>query len=108
MKSLALRFRCGIIKGYVYTKGTLQNQRLGKNIISSVENLEKSNLLTQSTDILKLSVRAKSCLERRNINYICELIALEKQDLLRIRNLGQATFNEINEKVKEFGLRGWD
>jgi len=80
---------------------------LANEILTSVEVLSASYPLAESIDVLKLSNRAASCLNRKGITYVGELVSLDKQSLWRIRNLGQRTFDEINSKDKSFGLRGW-
>lgn len=35
------------------------------------------------------------------------LFGLIKDDILKMRNMGKRTFDEINEKVKALGLKGW-
>ena len=57
---------------------------------------------------LGFSTRAVKCLARRDIKFLDELLELSKKDLMRIRHLGKHTFDEINEKIKAFGLHGWE
>jgi len=56
---------------------------------------------------LGLSARALKCLERLDVEYVDDLVQLSKRDLLRVRNMGEKTFEEINEKVKSMGLHAW-
>ena len=57
---------------------------------------------------LKLSNRAVNCLRCRNIEYVEQLLKFSRDDIMRFRNIGKHTFDEINAKVKPLGLRGWD
>ncbi|MCL2229306.1 MAG: hypothetical protein FWC00_05795 [Firmicutes bacterium] len=56
---------------------------------------------------LGLSTRALNCLGRLKIKYIEELVKLERFDLLRVRNMGSMTLDEIIEKVRGFGFRSF-
>lgn len=52
-------------------------------------------------DELDLSIRSFNCLARRNIKYIDELANLHLEDLMKIRNLGKRSLNEITTKLYE-------
>ena len=55
-------------------------------------------------ETLNLSNRAKNCLMRAEIEYVEQLIKLTEKDLLRLRNMGKHTLNEIKEKLIDFGF----
>ena len=50
-------------------------------------------------ETLNLSSRAKNCLMRAEIEYVEQLIKLTEKDLLRLRNMGKHTVNEIKQKI---------
>ncbi len=54
---------------------------------------------------LELSVRASNCLESENISTIRELVARGEDELLRIRNFGQTSLDELKEKLGELNLK---
>ncbi len=54
---------------------------------------------------LKLSVRATNCLESENIHTVRDLVARTEDQLLEVRNFGETTLNEVQEKLNELGLR---
>ena len=62
---------------------------------------EKFNMPVEQLD---LSVRTMNCLRRSSINTVGELISKKSKDLLRLRNFGQKSFREIEEKLKEIEL----
>ena len=62
---------------------------------------EKYNMPVEQLD---LSVRTMNCLRRGGIATVGELISKKSKDLLRLRNFGQKSFREIEEKLKELGL----
>jgi DNA-directed RNA polymerase subunit alpha len=53
---------------------------------------------------LELSVRASNCLESMNISTLRELIRLREDDLLRIRNFGQTSLEELKVKLVDLNL----
>jgi DNA-directed RNA polymerase subunit alpha len=54
---------------------------------------------------LKLSVRAMNCLESENIHSVRDLVRRNEDQLLEVRNFGETTLHEIQEKLSELGLR---
>jgi len=62
---------------------------------------EKYNMPVEQLD---LSVRTMNCLRRGGIATVGELISKKPKDLLQLRNFGQKSFHEIEEKLKELGL----
>jgi len=59
-------------------------------------------------EALGLSNRALNCLKPRDIKTIGQLARLDRDTIKNFRNLGPHVFNEINEKIKHFGFKGWD
>ena len=53
---------------------------------------------------LKLSVRATNCLESENINTVRSLVQKSEDELLEVRNFGDTTLTEVQEKLTELGL----
>lgn len=52
---------------------------------------------------LGLSARSFNCLDRSNIKYIGEIVMMSQNDLKEVKNLGKKSFEEILEKINEFG-----
>lgn len=61
--------------------------------------------LAMSLSELKLSVRATNCLESENIHTVRDLVRRNEDQLLEVRNFGETTLNEVQEKLSELGLR---
>ena len=55
-------------------------------------------------DELELSVRSYNCLKRAGINTVQELINKTPEDLMKVRNLGRKSLDEVLAKLKELGL----
>jgi DNA-directed RNA polymerase subunit alpha len=60
--------------------------------------------LNMSLAELNLSVRAGNCLESENILTLRELVSFTEDQLLEVRNFGETTLTEIQQKLKELGL----
>jgi len=61
--------------------------------------------LNMSLAELNLSVRATNCLESENINSVRDLVVRTADELLEVRNFGETTLNEVQDKLAEIGLR---
>lgn len=60
--------------------------------------------LFRRIDELELSVRSANCLENSNIKYIIELVQKSEAEMLRTKNFGRKSLNEIKEILAEMGL----
>ncbi len=60
--------------------------------------------LYRSVNDLELSVRAANCLKNANIRYIGELVQKTEQEMLKTKNFGRKSLNEIKEILNEMGL----
>ncbi len=60
--------------------------------------------LFRSVDELEFSVRSQNCLQNADIKYIGELVQKTEQEMLRTKNFGQKSLNEIKEILREMGL----
>jgi len=81
------------------------NEELNQKVfVAPKEEKEENNLLNLSIDELDLSVRSYNCLKRANINTIGELIKHSTEDLMKVRNLGKKSLEEIVSKLEQMGL----
>jgi DNA-directed RNA polymerase subunit alpha len=60
--------------------------------------------LFKTVDSLELSVRAANCLENANIKYIGELVTKTEAEMLKTKNFGRKSLNEIKDILSEMGL----
>lgn len=60
--------------------------------------------LFKTVDALELSVRAANCLENANIKFIGELVTKTESDMLKTKNFGRKSLNEIKDILVEMGL----
>ncbi|MDO5301744.1 MAG: DNA-directed RNA polymerase subunit alpha [Tissierellia bacterium] len=61
-------------------------------------------ILEMTVDELDLSVRSYNCLKRANINTVEELVNKTEEDMMKVRNLGKKSLEEVQEKLGELGL----
>ena len=69
------------------------------------EDDEKEKVLEMSIDELELSVRSYNCLKRAGINTVQELTNKTPEDMMKVRNLGRKSLEEVLAKLKELGLQ---
>ena len=112
----------------VYTNGTLapdeavslaakvlsEHLKLFINLSENAKNAEvmiekeddqKEKVLEMSIDELELSVRSYNCLKRAGINTVEELTNKTPEDMMKVRNLGRKSLDEVLAKLKELGLQ---
>jgi len=64
----------------------------------------KDKILDISIEELDLSVRSYNCLKRAGINTVGELIMKTEDDMMKVRNLGKKSLEEVDEKLSSLGL----
>ena len=78
--------------------------------VSSVEIMvekeedQKEKVLEMTIEELDLSVRSYNCLKRAGINTVQELAGKSMDDMMKVRNLGKKSLEEVERKLKELGL----
>lgn len=71
--------------------------------MSDIDKIE-GDFKLKEVEELNVSVRSFNILKAAHINYIGELIKYSKNELLRMRNIGEICVNEIQEELKRIGL----
>ena len=74
-------------------------------IMVEKEESEKEKVLEMNIDELELSVRSFNCLKRAGINTVEELTNKTSEDMMKVRNLGRKSLEEVLAKLKELGLQ---
>ena len=80
-----------------------ENAKTAEVMIEKEDN-EKEKVLEMNIDELELSVRSYNCLKRAGINTVEELINRTPDDMMKVRNLGRKSLEEVLGKLKELGL----
>ena len=75
-----------------------------KEEAASEEKPRLNENLFKTVDSLELSVRAANCLENANIKFIGELVTRTEADMLKTKNFGRKSLNEIKDILAEMGL----
>lgn len=68
------------------------------------EDGEKEKVLEMNIDELELSVRSYNCLKRAGINTVEELTSKTPEEMMKVRNLGRKSLEEVLAKLNELGL----
>lgn len=77
---------------------------VAKQVVSADDKPRANENLYRRIDELELSVRSSNCLENANIKYIGELVQKSEAEMLRTKNFGRKSLNEIKEILAEMGL----
>ena len=68
------------------------------------EDDKKEKVLEMTIEELDLSVRAYNCLKRAGINTVHELVQRNQEDMMKVRNLGRKSLEEVEQKLAALGL----
>ena len=74
-------------------------------IMIEKEDNAQAKVLEMNIDELELSVRSYNCLKRAGINTVEELTNRSPEDMMKVRNLGRKSLDEVLAKLKELGLQ---
>jgi len=91
----------------MYAQLAVFNSEISIKAPTTIERVEESpdlKKLTTNIDSLGLSARSFNCLDRSNIKLIGEIVLMSTNDLKNVKNLGKKSYDEIVEKVQEFGF----
>ncbi|UOR10583.1 DNA-directed RNA polymerase subunit alpha [Halobacillus amylolyticus] len=73
-------------------------------IMVEKEEDQKEKVLEMTIEELDLSVRSYNCLKRAGINTVQELANKSEDDMMKVRNLGRKSLEEVKHKLEELGL----
>ncbi len=76
----------------------------GMEIMVEKEENQKEKALEMTIEELELSVRSFNCLKRAAINTVEELTHRSEEDMMKVRNLGKKSLDEVKHKLDELGL----
>ncbi len=93
-----------IIQEHIALFVDLCEEMSGMNILVSKEEDEQEKVLEMPIEEMDLSVRSYNCLKRANINTVDDLIKKSKSDMLKVRNLGLKSIEEVVNKLESYGL----
>ncbi|MBL0389379.1 DNA-directed RNA polymerase subunit alpha [Tumebacillus sp. ITR2] len=73
-------------------------------IMIEKEDDKKEKVLEMTIEELELSVRSYNCLKRAGINTVQELCSKTEEEMMKVRNLGRKSLEEVQEKLQDLGL----
>ena len=73
-------------------------------VMIDVPNKKKDKALDMQVEELDLSVRSYNCLKRANINTVQELVSKTDSEMMKVRNLGKKSLEEVKNKLAELNL----
>ena len=77
---------------------------VGSSETAPVEEPVQAGPGSVSIDDLDLSVRSNNCLRRAGINTVDELVQKTEEDMMKVRNLGRKSLDEVKKKLADLGL----
>ena len=75
----------------------------GSTVVEKSSNAPDTKL-AMTIDELDLSVRSFNCLKRANINTVADLISKTGEDMMKVRNMGKKSLDEVQKKLEMMGL----
>ncbi|KGX85355.1 DNA-directed RNA polymerase subunit alpha [Pontibacillus litoralis] len=82
----------------------LTDEARNAEIMVEKEEDQKEKVLEMTIEELDLSVRSYNCLKRAGINTVQELAQKSEEDMMKVRNLGRKSLEEVKHKLDELGL----
>ncbi len=76
---------------------------VGSTVVEKVASSPDTKL-SMTFDELDLSVRSFNCLKRANINTVADLISKTGEDMMKVRNMGKKSLDEVQKKLEMMGL----
>lgn len=90
----------------VFTKFSPEDVELEGELISKEEKekSEKDKILNKTIEELDFSVRSYNCLKKSNVNTLRDLVSYSPMEVIKIKNLGKKSLDEIKEKIVKYGF----
>lgn len=90
----------------IFTKFSPEDIELASELVSEEEKekSEKEKILNKTIEELDFSVRSYNCLKKSNINTLKDLIKYSPEEIIKIKNLGKKSLDEIKEKINKYGF----
>ena len=98
--SLAAKVMTGHLELFIDLSETTKNTQ----VMVEKEESKKEKVLEMSIEELELSVRSFNCLKRAGIATVEDLINKTESDMMKVRNLGKKSFDEVKAKLHSLGL----
>lgn len=84
--------------------GTPEKDEETESTFMENEEDDANKVMEMTIEDLDLSVRSFNCLKRAEINTVSDLVQKSEDDMMKVRNLGRKSLDEVRNKLKELGL----
>lgn len=98
--SLAAKVMTGHLELFIDLSETTKNTQ----VMVEKEESKKEKVLEMSIEDLELSVRSFNCLKRAGISTVEDLANKTEEDMMKVRNLGKKSLDEVTHKLRSLGL----
>ena len=93
-----------ILEDHVKLFVELSETMSGVDILVTPEGPSESKILEMNIEDMDLSVRSYNCLKRAGIHTVEDLTKKTEDDMLKVRNLGRKSLDEVIQKIHSYGL----
>ena len=93
-----------IVEEHMHVLAALSDSMDGWGILKSAPSDAMPRYLEMSIEEMELSVRSYNCLKRANIHTVEDLTKKTEDDMLKVRNLGKKSLEEVIQKLESYGL----
>jgi len=100
----ALSLAAKVLTGHLELFIDLSEKTKNTQVMVEKEESKKEKVLEMSIEELELSVRSYNCLKRANISTVEDLISKTESEMMKVRNLGKKSFDEVKAKLHSLGL----
>ena len=98
--SLGARILCDHFTLFTDLSETMGN----KSTVVEKAETQRDKVMEMTIDDMDLSVRSYNCLKRANINTVEDLISKTEEEMMKVRNLGRKSLEEVINKLAMMGL----
>ncbi len=100
----AVSFGAKILNEHLNLFVDLSDEAINTEIMVEKDDNSKAKVLEMTIEDLDISVRSFNCLKRANINTVEDLISKSESDMMKVRNLGRKSLDEVVAKLSSLGL----
>ena len=100
----ALSQSANLLKDHLTLFIELSDEPITETLMVEKDDKGKEKILEMTIEELDLSVRSFNCLKRAGINTVNNLIEKSEEEMMKVRNLGKKSFDEVREKLHSLGF----
>ncbi len=100
----ALSQAASLLTEYLQLFVNLSDEKVSEPVLQDNTDGDHEKKLDTTIEELDLSVRSFNCLKRAGINTVADLISRSEDEMMKVRNLGRKSFDEVKEKLQSLGF----